>query len=169
MSQGSAASIDEVAAAPSPPETPARPPFVPRPDPLYHGVILVLCALVMVLAVVLSVRGSTEVLVPGIGAPLPELCVFRRLTGYGCPGCGMTRCFISLAHFDLRAAWAYNPAGFFLFPLFAFQVPYRAWQLWRIRRGLPEHSFGKFGTAALGVFAVFMVGQWAIRGVAFWF
>lgn len=161
-SEGPGAGTSDV----SPPtEHPTRPPFVPRPDPLYQAVILTMCSVVIVLALVLSVRDRTEVLVPILGVPLPELCMFRRLTGQGCPGCGMTRCFISLAHGDVRAAWAYNPAGLFLFALFAFQIPYRAWQLWRIRRGLPEHNFGRVGVAALGIFAATMVGQWAVRQI----
>ena len=142
---------------------PGGKPFVPRPDPLYHATLLGLCSLVMVLAVVLSVRNETQVLLPILGVPLPELCMFRRLTGLSCPGCGMTRCFISLAHGDLRAAWGYNPAGIFLFALFAFQIPFRTWQLWRIRRGLPEFYFGRSAVVGLCIFAVTMVGQWVLR------
>jgi hypothetical protein len=74
---------------------------------------------------------------PIFGGPLPELCGWKRFFGVNCPGCGLTRCFIALAHGDLAAAWHFNPAGILLFVGVAFQVPYRAAQLWRMKRGRP--------------------------------
>ena len=140
-----------------------RPAVTNRADSLYHGVLLAVCGGGLALAVLLSIRGSTQVVVPFLGIPLPELCFLRRFTGIGCPGCGLTRCFISLAHGDLNAAWSYNPAGLLLFAIIAFQVPYRAVQLWRIRRGLAELQPGAVAQVALGVFAVALMGQWALR------
>ena len=143
--------------------------FIPRPDPLYHTVIVVICAAVLILAPLLSVREERQVLVPILGLPLPELCLAKRLTGLGCPGCGMTRCFISLAHGDLRAAWRYNPAGPLLFAILAFQIPFRLMQLARIRRGLPELRMGWWPQALIGALGVLMIGQWLLRlvGIAF--
>ncbi len=51
--------------------------------------------------------------VTGFGIP----CVFRRTTGFMCPGCGATRMFISLAKLDFKSAFHYNSALFVLFPL----------------------------------------------------
>jgi len=157
-----------MSAQPAPDASPqAR--FIARPDPLYHTVVLVICAAVLILAPLLSVRDEQQVLVPILGVPLPELCMARRLTGLGCPGCGMTRCFISLAHGDLRAAWRYNPAGPLLFAILAFQIPFRLVQMARIRRGMPELRTGWWPQALLGVFGGLMIGQWLLRlgGVAF--
>lgn len=36
-------------------------------------------------------------------------CVFQALFRIPCPGCGMTRAYISLLHFDLEQAFAYHP------------------------------------------------------------
>ena len=140
-----------------------------RPDPLFHRTILLLCSAIVVLAMVLSVQSGTRVVLPVVGAPLPELCMMKRWTGAGCPGCGMTRCFISLGHGDLAAAWSYNPAGLWFFAIVLFQIPYRAAQLWRIRRGLPELRTGWLAQIALGFLAVAMVGQWLLKisGVQF--
>ena len=133
------------------------------PDAMYHIVLLTLCSIVLVLAAVLSVRNQTQVVLPFVGQALPELCFARRITGYGCPGCGMTRCFISLMHGDFAAAWHYNPAGLLLFTLMAAQIPFRSLQLWRIRRGLPEWNTGWTAQVLLGILAVLMIGQWALR------
>lgn len=35
-------------------------------------------------------------------------CVFNLVTGLYCPGCGISRMFISLAAFDFKAAFGYN-------------------------------------------------------------
>ncbi len=139
------------------------------PDPMYHLVILAICAGIMVLAVLLSVREQTQVLIPLLGVPLPELCMMKRWTGSGCPGCGMTRCFISLAHGDVRAALHYNPAGLLLFAILAFQIPFRAAQLWRLRSGMPELRMGLWPQVLFGVLGVVMMGQWVLRhfGIGF--
>lgn len=36
-------------------------------------------------------------------------CIWRRLFGIICPGCGMTRAVIALIHGDIRAAFFYHP------------------------------------------------------------
>jgi hypothetical protein len=140
-----------------------------RPDWLYHAVLLGLSSGVLLMALLLSIRGQSQVILPGINVPLPELCMSRRMFGLSCPGCGLTRCFISLARGDVAAAWSYNPAGLLLFAVTAFQIPLRAWQLWRIRRGLPEIMMNGAAQVALGAVAILMLGQWALRlmGVAF--
>ena len=39
-------------------------------------------------------------------------CLFRGLTGWPCPGCGMTTSLLALARGDAQASWTANPAGF---------------------------------------------------------
>ena len=38
-----------------------------------------------------------------------KLCTFRATTGYACPSCGATRAMGSLADFNVRAAFLWNP------------------------------------------------------------
>jgi hypothetical protein len=45
---------------------------------------------------------------PGLLAALPS-CMFQKVTGWNCPGCGGTRCVIRLAHGDLVGAVGMNP------------------------------------------------------------
>lgn len=44
-------------------------------------------------------------------------CVFRLITGFKCPGCGISRMCLSLLHLDFSTAWGYNPAVMSLLPL----------------------------------------------------
>lgn len=43
-------------------------------------------------------------------------CVFHRLTGLDCPGCGTQRALHALLHGRLTEAWHYNAALFFALP-----------------------------------------------------
>jgi hypothetical protein len=47
--------------------------------------------------------------------PQLVLCPFRLLTHYPCPGCGMTRAFCALAHFELWRAIKFNALSPLLF------------------------------------------------------
>jgi hypothetical protein len=143
--------------------------FQRRPDRKFQTVWLCLSGLVIFLSMVMQIRNSQQVNVPFTQIPMPELCSFRRMTGMDCAGCGLTRCFISLGHGDLRSAWAFNPSGFVLYGIILFQIPFRLWQLLRIRRGLPEVELGRVGYSAMIVFAVAMLTQWVIKQTGmFW-
>jgi len=48
---------------------------------------------------------------------LENLCIFKAIFGIECPGCGMTRAFLSILHFDFNMAIAYNWKCVFVFPL----------------------------------------------------
>ena len=45
-------------------------------------------------------------------------CLIRLVTGFQCPGCGMTHLCVALLHLDFAAAFASNPAIFCLLPVF---------------------------------------------------
>lgn len=49
-------------------------------------------------------------------------CPFERLTGYRCPGCGITTMFINLAAGNLRGAWESNQLTFALIPFYVFLI-----------------------------------------------
>jgi hypothetical protein len=123
----------------------------------------------MLFSLLLSIRGSTQVLLPLVQVPLPELCTMRRFTGLSCPGCGLTRSFISLAHGDMASAWSYNPAGLLLFALVAIQIPFRTYQLWRIRRGQRELALPFVAQIVFAVLGCALLAQWTLRlaGISF--
>lgn len=45
------------------------------------------------------------------GYRLPELCSLKATTGIPCPGCGLTRSWVSAAHGDLAGSAAHHPLG----------------------------------------------------------
>lgn len=93
-----------------------------------HVALLVICAAVVVAAATMT---PTDTVVSVFGYEIPILCGFRRLTGIPCPGCGLTRSFVYLAHGHPIDAFRMNVFGPFVFAFVAGHVPFRAWLLWR--------------------------------------
>ena len=70
----------------------------------------------------------------GIGIP----CPIRAVTGYRCPGCGITHCAVNLLHGRVREAFEANQFVFILAP---FGLIYGIWRAVRyIRDGSEEFS-----------------------------
>ena len=68
----------------------------------------------------------------GLGIP----CPFRLITGWKCPGCGISTLFLLLAEGDLRGAYAANPFLFVTMPLLLAQIIYTTY-LKKCSRPLP--------------------------------
>lgn len=67
-------------------------------------------------------------------SPVP-LCLVRGLTGRDCPGCGMTRAFISIGHGRFAAAAAMHPASI---PAYVIVAGMAVAGISRIVRGRPD-------------------------------
>jgi hypothetical protein len=125
-------------------------------------IVLWLSSLVVSLSLLLSTSGPEQVIVPVLNRPLPPLCMSKTLLGAECPGCGMTRCFISVAHGDLGAAWNFNPAGLLFFAIVLSQLPLRALVVWQIRTGRKVLEVGQWMWPLWVVVAV-MLAQWGVK------
>lgn len=77
---------------------------------------------VLLLASIMSTGAERQVSLPGFGV-LPESCTLHTRLGMDCPGCGLTRCFIHLAHGEVSTACQLNPVGLGLFAFVAWQLP----------------------------------------------
>lgn len=99
-----------------------------------HVLLFTMAASILVLAALMSPSADVVTI---FGQPVPMMCSFRRMTGYGCPGCGMTRSMVFMAHAQVLDAFRMNPAGPPLFAFLAAQIPWQSWKLyagWRKRR-----------------------------------
>ena len=140
-------------------------PYSERPDTTLHWVFLGISSVVVALALLLQVRGEEQVIVPGVGIPLPGTCTFKQYVGADCPGCGLTRCFVSMAHGRVKRAWHFSPVGIIFFAVVASQIPFRTIQLWRLNRGRGELSLGWWGYSALVLVLIALLVQWGVRMV----
>lgn len=66
-------------------------------------------------------------------------CYFRKITGLDCPGCGLTRGFISLCHADFAEAFRVNALTYLVAPFFAY----------RLTRSLSATIFRKYADISL--------------------
>lgn len=98
----------------------------------YHATWLVVGLVVLGAAALLDLREGRVCLG---GLALPEMCAWRRLLGWTCPGCGLTRAVVAAVAGRWAEAWRLHPAGLVLAAALAVQTPYRAWQLARLRQG----------------------------------
>ncbi len=107
---------------PSPfPPSPQPPPPLPHPASAYW-VWLTIPTAILLLASIMTTGSDRQVSLPGLGV-LPETCTLHSRFGIDCPGCGLTRTFIHLAHGNLDAAWTLNPVGSLLFVFVLAQIP----------------------------------------------
>jgi hypothetical protein len=113
------------------------------------------CSAIIVAAFVLCVRGNDDVAVMGV--TVPQSCNMKRFTGLDCPGCGLTRSFVSMAHGEWRTAWNFHAAGPIWFVVVVAQIPFRLWQLFRIRQGKSEFRTGLEWPFLIGMFGLLLV------------
>lgn len=62
--------------------------------------------IIVILSVFLFVGGTLAIFLSATGTYLP--CLFRKATGYLCPGCGATRMFLAVFRLDFVSAFKYN-------------------------------------------------------------
>ena len=129
------------------------------PSPRQHREMIAVAIGILIFASVMEIRDDQRVAFRGWSAfPLPELCTARSWFGTTCPGCGLTRGMIRLAHAEWSAALeVHRLSGLMAFAILL-QIPYR---ITCLRTGrLP------FGTVAPKLFGRFLIGalflNWAV-------
>jgi hypothetical protein len=91
-----------------------------------HREMLVIAAGVVLLAFLLEVRTDGRVALSFLPQwPLPETCSSRAWFGVECPGCGLTRSFVHLAHGRFRESYHLHHLGWLLALAVCLQFPYR--------------------------------------------
>lgn len=126
--------------------------------------MLSIAVAVVFLAIVLQVRPDQRVAFrPLANFPVPGLCLSQSWFGIACPGCGLTRSFIYLAHGDWQAAWKVHRLGWLVASTTVFQIPYRSACLAsRERWRLPNYLTDGFGWLLI----VLLIANWLIGFVA---
>lgn len=140
-------------------------PRLDRRHQLRHQLIFLgIAVAILVLAFSLRIDQTGRVVVPVVDVRLPESCTFRRLSGVDCAGCGMTRSMIVLADGDWRRAVRYHTLGIPLFLLIVGQVPFRSWQIARIRRGQAPVEWNWFNWI-VWLFILVLALHWVARSL----
>jgi hypothetical protein len=113
--------MDDATVSVSTPEPGIAPPHTER-----HREMLAVACFVLLAACVLEVLPDQRVAVRGFSNyPMPATCRSRAWLGMKCPGCGLTRSIVYLAHGDWHASLRMHRFGWLMAAVIAFQVPYR--------------------------------------------
>jgi hypothetical protein len=78
---------------------------------------------VLLASALLQLGTDRDVLLPWGRWVIPETCAMHARLGVDCPGCGLTRSFIHLAHGRAKQAWELNPVSLGLFAFVVAQIP----------------------------------------------
>ena len=115
------------------------------------------------LAALMQVGDNRRVYLPGVAQPVPELCMLYSRYGIDCPGCGLTRTFIHMAHGQLVSAWHTNPVAIFVFLFACCQIPMGAAQvIFRSRHRIVE-AWGSWNDWCTAGLLIALVLQWTVR------
>ncbi len=89
-------------------------------------------------------------------------CVFYRVTGFKCPGCGVTRMCVALLRLDFSEAFWSNPMLFVLSPVLA--VIFATYLAGYVKDG--RWSLGRIRTVMLYVCIALLVAFGVVRNLA---
>ena len=67
-------------------------------------------------------------------------CMFRYITGFKCPGCGITTMFTALASLDFKASFNANPFLFVTAPFLCVEIIYRIYLKYRNMKLPKDHE-----------------------------
>jgi len=127
-----------------------------------HLAFFMLALSVMVMSFAMNVTGTRFVYLPGVPLPLPESCTTKLMLGIECPGCGMTRAFISISNGQFARAWRFNPASFVAYFFVAIQLPWQLIQMYRLWTGRPSLDGPWLYFLPVAVAATMLI-QWIVR------
>ncbi len=126
-----------------------------------HRQMLGIACGIIVLSLVLKVRSDDHAafwFLPDW--PIPSSCPSQAIFGVDCPGCGLTRSFICLAHGDWHRAFLKHRVGWLLALAVVLQIPYRLTALLgRNRQPLGRRFPELFGLALI----VALIGNWVLQ------
>ena len=139
-------------------------PFRWRTHSTLHLVFLGIATALIGASFVFTLEGENGVRIPGLPIPMPETCTSRRIWGVDCPGCGLTRSFVSMSEGMIAKAVAFNPAGPLVYLFVLVQIPWHLFQLGRIALGkLPVESVWLYVPIFVCSAALFL--QWIYRTI----
>ena len=99
-----------------------------RRDTSFDWLVLLVALLAIGASMVLS---TTTEWVSLFGWQVPELCTLRKVFGFNCPGCGLTRSFVFMGHLQWWKAFEMHWLGPLFWLALAAQIPLRIWCLLR--------------------------------------
>lgn len=91
-------------------------------------------------------------------------CIFRTLTGFDCPTCGMQRSIIALFSGEINKAFWHNPYLTLMLPYFATLIltSFLNWDIVQNAKKILSHPI------TIATLVILMIAWWMIRNLSFW-
>ena len=106
--------------------------------------------------VILAIGVAYFIFVSVTGIYVP--CPFRTLTGYLCPGCGISHYFVHMAHLDFSAAFRNNQYVFFFIPIAIIYWIFKTYKY--IKTGERHYSKLEIAIFVIALIAALAFGVW---------
>ena len=91
-------------------------------------------------------------------------CVFESITGFYCPGCGVTRMLKSMLVFDFYQAFRYNPLLFIFTPFILILLFNYLYCYYKKKESL----FKKMPKSVCNILLVITIIYWILRNIIPW-
>lgn len=125
-----------------------------------HWTVLLVSVAIVIAALCLEQGADQHVAVKGWpGFPLPELCMSQAWFGIECPGCGLTRSFIHLAHGRVSESIAMHRVGWVLGLVVVLQIPYR---IYALRQSPPAGLDSRWPIWLATALIALLIGNWVV-------
>ncbi len=124
-----------------------------------HLPYLLICTFLVFTPFLLQCEFSAHQSVTLFSFKLPTICMSQRLFGVACPGCGLTRSFVLLAHGHFRASWEIHHLGIPLYLFFGYQIVYRSYCLRHLDKPIPKRWLD-LQNLLPSVLIILLLGNW---------
>ena len=123
--------------------------------------MLIIAGGIVLLAFLFQVGTDGRVYVWGLpDYPLPSTCMSYAWFGVKCPGCGLTRSVVQLAHGNWWESCRYHRLGWLMAAAILLQFPYRMLGLWN---GGPTFLGHRIPTLFGYLIIFLLIGNWLVE------
>jgi hypothetical protein len=92
-----------------------------------HIKVLLISTAILCAAFIINVDSNRRAVIDLGGRRFqpPDLCIFKMVSGFDCPGCGISRSIVETVHLRLRSALDFHLLGPLALLVIVLQIPYR--------------------------------------------
>lgn len=125
-----------------------------------HLVILIVCFCILAGAFIIEPADSETSPIRLGRVPLPDVCIFKGITGLPCPGCGLTRSIVTAMHGDLDKSFAYHRIGLLTLAYIFLQFVFNLGLLMTPIRQTRIARYGKFLNLGIIILGILFMLNW---------
>lgn len=127
-----------------------------------HLVVFIACCCILAGALILTPADPATHFMQLGRVPIPQICIFRNLTGLPCPGCGLSRSIVEAMHGDVVMSLTYHRLGLLTLVYIFLQFIYRLGLIVIPKWWTRIFRFGKFLNQGIIVLGILFMLNWTL-------